>query len=185
MMYVCVLIINKKVEKLHAFSGFLYTLYKYKQKLFGGIPMNRKREQSSTLPVPWLILLPLIGVVHSLLVVFGWLERGSWLNFIVMLVVLAIWIIVAIRESVQPFPILLIVGSIYGFLTASIHFIHWLTVRPSLGFGATNWTLDQLLTAINYWLIPLFPFAGYILFGLFIGTVAGFVARMISKVRAS
>lgn len=143
--------------------------------------MNSEKRKDNTIPTIWLLTLPLIGLIQKLLETFGWLERGSWLNFILLLIAPVIWVIVARRLTDHPFAPLVMVGGIYGILTAIIELIYWLNNSPSLGLGDSNWSFNDLMTAINNILIPGFRFLGNVMLGLFIGAMAGIAARIINN----
>lgn len=140
-----------------------------------------KEKKFQSVPVKWFIVLPLIGVIQKVLELFGWLEQGSWPNFILLLGVLALWIVVVLRETPVPFSPLVWIGSIYGLLVAIINLTFWMNFRESLGLEETGWSFEDLLTAINYFLRPGFQFIGQVLVGIFLGVLTGFIARMILK----
>lgn len=145
--------------------------------------MKKEDRELRSVPTVLILTLPLLGAVHSLLVVFDVLEMGSWPNFIVLSLVPILWAFVIAKETNKPFTPLLVIGGIYGVLTAVIQFIHWFLNRESLGIGDSNWSLDDLLNAINQLLIPAFRFIGNIGFGVLVGAFAGLIARIIVNSR--
>lgn len=141
--------------------------------------MKRENRQLRSVPTVLILTLPLIGAVHSLLVAFDVLEMGSWPAFIALFLVLILWAFVIAKETKKPFTPLLVIGGIYGVLTAVIQFIHWFMNREPLGLGDSNWSLDDLLNAINQLLIPAFRFIGNVGLGVLMGALAGLIARII------
>ena len=87
--------------------------------------MKKEDRELRSVPTVLILTLPLLGAVHSLLVVFDVLEMGSWPNFIVLSLVPILWAFVIAKETNKPFTPLLVIGGIYGVLTAVIQFIHW------------------------------------------------------------
>lgn len=145
--------------------------------------MSTIKRQRPDFPVVFITTLPLLGLLQKIPQLLGWLEMGSWLNFIVFILIPIIWIWVVMNITDKPFIPLLFIGVLYGLMNAVLDLIYWLTVRESLDLPETNWSFDDLSSVINEFLIAAMQFAGNVGLGLLIGVIAGFVAHCIVKRR--
>lgn len=146
--------------------------------------MNRVKRTPHNIPFSWFILLPLLGIPQKIGVLFGWLNEGSWLNFILLLIAPILWVVLVLqRTESSSFNPLLLIGLIYGFYLAVTEFIYWLIFQDSHALAQGTWTFNDLMGAITYFLIPIFRFFGHLLFGLLIGAITGFIAQLIAKRR--
>ena len=145
--------------------------------------MEKEKSTGRKVSLVWLFTLPLLGVVHRLFVLLGWLQMGSWLNFIIMLFIPVLWIYIILQETDEPFAPLFFIGFLGGLLVSITELIYWLITREPLGPADTNWSLDDLLGAINQLLLVIFPFIGHIMLGLLTGAIAGFIGKRIVENR--
>ncbi|HLR92291.1 MAG TPA: hypothetical protein VK048_04455 [Atopostipes sp.] len=145
--------------------------------------MEKEKSTGRKVSLVWLFTLPLLGVVHRLFVLLGWLQMGSWLNFIMMLFIPVVWIYIILQETDEPFAPLFFIGFLSGLLVSITELIYWLITREPLGPADTNWSLDDLLGAINQLLLVIFPFIGHIMLGLLTGAIAGFIGKRIVENR--
>lgn len=146
--------------------------------------MKRIKRDTHDIPFLWFVFLPVLGVFQKIGVLMGWLVEGSWLNFSLLLIAPIIWAYLVLQRTEHfPFSSLLLMGGIYGLYVAIIDLIYWFVTRAPLGPERKNWSLDDLLNAIVALLVPVFRFAGNVLFGFLIGAITGFIASRIAKRR--
>lgn len=143
--------------------------------------MDSENRKKHNIPMLSLLGLALLGVPHKVLEVFEVLEMGSTLNFIVLLIAPILWVILVRKKAKDPLFLLLTIGGIYGLLSGVIAVFEWINFEAPLDLGRSNWSFDDLLTAIEYYLTPGARFIGQILLGIFIGFIAGLAARMINN----
>lgn len=140
-----------------------------------------KKRRLQDVPVKWYIFLPLLGIIHRSLSLFGWLEQEGWLNYLLLLGIIFLWLFVVLKETDEPFSPLVWMGSIYGILTAIMEFIFWYIYRDPLGLEETVWSFNDLMYAISYYLRPGFLFFGRIVVSVLLGVLLGFTANLILK----
>lgn len=145
--------------------------------------MEKEKRFERKVSLIWLFTLPFLGAIHRLLVLFGWLQMGSWLNFILMLLIPLLWIFIIIRETDEPFDSLFFIGALSGVLVSMTELVYWFVTRDPLGPSDTNWSFEDLLGAINQLLLVIVPFISHIILGLLTGAVAGFIGKRIVERR--
>lgn len=144
--------------------------------------MTQEKRKPLEISFIWILLLPLLGLCQKYFSLIGWLEMGSWLNFIALLLGPIIWTSIVLKQTARPFKPLLLIGGIYGLYTGAMELVHWMFTRESLNLGESNWSFEDLLASINQFLIPAFRFLGNFMLGLLIGAITGSIAYVIVKI---
>ena len=139
--------------------------------------MKSLEKRPSPFPIGLVLSLPFLGLIQKIPELLGWVDMGTNSHFFLLLMAPVTWTMVAIHKIEQPFIPLLLVGGLYGVLMAISDLIYWIVMREPLGLPETGWSFDDLMMAINAFLIPSMQVIGNLLLGLVIGALTGLIAK--------
>jgi hypothetical protein len=144
--------------------------------------MHRKLGLSVTA----IVLLAAIAAIRVPLHDLGIVPDGSIVAGLLVLVPLAIWLVVVLRQRVpNPFLALVAVGLAYGVMLAVIHQVFWGTAfagnPPALGGNLEG----VLAPGMEAFLFRTSAFFSSLVTGTLVGAVAGAVAWAIERLRRS
>ncbi|GII93594.1 hypothetical protein [Sinosporangium siamense] len=139
--------------------------------------MNTKDKSRLGLPFLWIVGLALLAVPRAILHDLHLIEGETFVNFLLVVVPLAVWIAVAVRARVpSPFLTLLVVGALYGVLLAGVHQVLWETgmdgASPSLGGNLAG----RLSPASEGLLLRSFAVVSSLFTGVLAGAITGLIA---------
>lgn len=134
------------------------------------------------LPLLALVGLALLGVPRVILHDLDLIHEGTFVNLLLVVVPVLVWIAVAVARDVpRPFLTLLLLGACYGVLLALVHQLLWGLAlpggTPSLGGNLAG--LDPTLQAI---LMRTAAAISSLFTGLVVGVLAGLVAEAVRAV---
>lgn len=139
-------------------------------------PFRSSRQRRLGLPVGAVVGLALLAAPRVVLHDLGIIQEGSFVNLLLVVVPLVVWVLVAVGTKVpNPFVTLLVTGACYGVLLAGIHQLFW-----DQAFAGSPPALGGNFSSLDLEMRQAIPRVAAVFSGIFTGTVVGALTGLVA-----